>query len=71
MVRFSPKLHLTREKKVASQVNICRSIQDEKKESRNLFNSSLGNAQDKVVSNMHQELLACSQKHFSGHRVES
>lgn len=41
------------------------------KKKRQKSSSSLRNAQDEALSNTHQELLACSQKHFTGHRVGS
>lgn len=31
--------------------------------------SSLGDAADQAASNMHEELLVCSQKHFTGHQL--
>lgn len=35
------------------------------------FSSSLGDAWDQAASNMHEELLVCSQKHFTGPPIVS
>lgn len=61
LVKQTNAVEMERQRKPMKNKQTKKTPQQKKK---NPINSSLDNTQDKAISTMHQELLACSQKHL-------